>query len=216
VTFTTTLIEDVNVPAAIVSHAETMRPDLVVMGTEGHSGLERLVLGSVAERVLRKANCPVVTVPPHASRGLNPEAVREVLCPIDFSASSSAALEWAAAWATKAAARLTAVHVVEIPPEASDPPLSEYTALRDRLIRNAHESMKAAVPVGIRESGRFDEQLAVGRPGPEILRLAHARPADLIVLGVRGRGAVDLAVFGSTTHQVVRRADCPVLAVHPV
>jgi nucleotide-binding universal stress UspA family protein len=215
VTVTTTLIEDVSVPAAILAQVEAMHSDLVVMGTEGHSGIERLMLGSVAERVLRKATCPVLTVPPNANRGLSPDSIREVFCPIDFSRSSAAALEWATAWAAKARARLTALHVIEMPPEASDPPLAEYAALRDRLIRNAHETMKTAVPDRIRLSGTFDEQLAVGRPGTDILRLAEARPADLIVMGVRGRGAMDLAVFGSVTHQVVRRAGCPVLAVHP-
>jgi nucleotide-binding universal stress UspA family protein len=215
VTIRTALVEDVNVPSAILSHVETMRPDLIVMGTEGHSGIERLVLGSVAERVLRRATCPVVTVPPNARHGLSPNAIREVLCPIDFSSSSAAALNWAAVWAAKAAAHLTVLHVVEMPPEAADPPLSDYVALRDRMIRDARQAMEAAIPDRIRQSDTFDEHVVVGRAGTEILRLAEARPADLIVMGVRGRGAVDLAVFGSATHQVVRRAGCPVLAVHP-
>ena len=214
VTVTPALVEDVNVSAAILSHVDTLHPDLVVMGSAGHSGIERLVLGSVAERVLRKAPCPVLTVPSHATRGLSPEWIREVLCPIDFSTSSAAALEWAASWAAKATAQLTVLHVVEMPPEASDPPFAEYTALRDRLIQDARKAMTSAVPDRIRQSGAFDEQVAVGRPGSEILRVAEARSADLIVMGVRGRGAVDLAVFGSATHQVVRRAGCPVLAVH--
>jgi nucleotide-binding universal stress UspA family protein len=211
----TALVEDVNVPSTILSHVDAMRPDLVVMGTEGHSGLERLMLGSVAERVLRRATCPVVTVPANVRRGLSPDSIREVLCPIDFSPSSAAALEWAAAWAAKAKARLTALHVVEMPPEASDPPLSEYVALRDRMLQDARQAMESALSDSIRQSCTVDEQLVVGRPGHEILRLAEARSADLVVMGVRGRGGVDLAVFGSATHQVVRRAGCPVLAVHP-
>jgi nucleotide-binding universal stress UspA family protein len=215
VTVKTALVEELNVPSAILSQVEAMRPDLVVVGTAGHSGVERLVLGSVAERVLRRATCPVLTVPPHAHRGLSPESIRQVICPIDFSSSSAAALNWAAAWAAKAAAHLTVLHVVEMPPEAADPPLSDYVALRDRMIRDARQAMEAAIPDRIRQSDTFDEHVVVGRAGTEILRLAEARPADLIVMGVRGRGAVDLAVFGSATHQVVRRAGCPVLAVHP-
>jgi nucleotide-binding universal stress UspA family protein len=214
VNVTTILIEDVDVSSAILEQVDTLQADLVVMGTEGLSGIERLMLGSVAERVLRRAPCPVLTLPPHARQGLSPDTMREILCPIDFSTSSAVALEWAAAWAAKAAARLTVVHVVEMPPEAADPPFSEYTALRDLLMRNARQAMDTAIPAGIRQACVFDEQLAVGRPGAEILRLAEARAADLIVMGVRGRGAVDLAIFGSATHQVVRRAACPVLAVH--
>jgi nucleotide-binding universal stress UspA family protein len=211
---TTALVEDVNVPAAILSHVDMVRADLVVIGTEGRSGIQRLMLGSVAERVLRRATCPVLTVPPHAPAA-SQDSIREVLCPIDFSASSTAALQWAASWAAKAGARVTALHVVEMPPEAADPPLIEYTALRDRLTRDAYHTMERTLPGSMRQLDRFDQQVTVGRPAAEILRLADARSADLIVMGVRGRSAVDLAFFGSTTHQVVRRAACPVLAVHP-
>ena len=209
----TVLVEDVSVPAAILSHVDTERTDLVVIGTEGRSGFQRLMLGSVAERVLRRATCPVLTVPPHASAA-PPESIREVLCPIDFSASSTAALQWAASWGARAGGRVTALHVVEMPPEAADPPLVEYTALRDRLTRNAHQAMEQ-IPGGSWQLDRFERHVTVGRPAAEILRLAETRSADLIVMGVRGRGPVDLAFFGSTTSQVVRRAPCPVLAVHP-
>ena len=213
---TRALVEDVNVPAAILSRVDAAGADLVVIGTEGRSGFQRLMLGSVAERVLRKATCPVLTVPPHAPAALpSPDSFREVLCAIDFSASSAAALQWAAAWVAKAGARVTALHVVEMPPEAADPPFIEYTALRDRLTRDAQQSMEHAIPGSIRQASRVEEQVTVGRPAVEILRLAEARSADLIVMGVRGRSAIDLAFFGSTTHQVVRRAACPVLAVHP-
>ena len=213
---TTALVEDFSVAAAILSHVGMVRADLVVIGTEGRSGFQRLMLGSVAERVLRNATCPVLTVPPHAPTvPHSPDALREVLCPIDFSASSSAALQWAASWGAKAGARVTALHVVEMPPEAADPPLVEYTALRDRLTRDAHQAMERLTPVSIPQSDRFERHVTVGRSGAEILRFAQARSTDLIVMGVRGRGAVDLAFFGSTTHQVVRRAGCPVLAVHP-
>jgi nucleotide-binding universal stress UspA family protein len=215
VTVRTTLLEDVNASAAILSHVQSARPDLVVMGTEGHSGIERLLLGSVAERVLRRAPCPVLTVPAHARPGLSADGALEVLCPLDFSPSSTAALHWAAAWAAKAGAHLTVLHVIEMPPEAPDPPIAEYKALLERLTQDARRTMDAAIPAGLRQSGRFSEDVAVGRPGTEILRVADARRADLIVMGVRGRSAVDLAVFGSTAHQVVRHAVCPVLAVHP-
>ena len=212
VRITTALIEDVNVPASILSHAEGMRADLVVLGTEGHSGIERLMLGSVAERVLRKAPCPVLTVPPRSPARLSPESVRNVLCSIDFSDSSTAALESAAAWSAKGGARLTALHVIELPVQASA--LPEYIALRDRLIADARDGLDALIPLTLRQSRDFETEVAVGRPGPEILRAAEVHNADLIVMGVRGRNAVDLAVLGSATQHVLRRASCPVLAVH--
>jgi nucleotide-binding universal stress UspA family protein len=135
-----------------------------------------------------------------------------VLCSIDFSESSTTALEWAAEWAVKAGARLTALHVIELPVQASA--LPEYIPLRDRLIADARDSLDALIPLPVRRSRDFAAEVAVGRPGPEILRVAETRNADLIVMGVRGRNAIDLAVLGSATQHVVRRAGCPVLAVH--
>ncbi len=213
----TALVEDLNVPTAILARIEQMGTDLVVIGTQGRSGLERLMLGSVAERVLRKAACPVLTVPPHASREAltAPDAIPQVLCAIDFSPSSAAALRAASAWAAKAGARLTAVHVAEMLPEGPEPPSTAYVAYRQLLIDNALDAMQHAIPDAIRHDSRFDQEVVVGRPASAILHLAEQRHAGLIVLGVRGRSAVDLAVFGSTAQQVVRRAPCPVLAVHP-
>jgi nucleotide-binding universal stress UspA family protein len=216
VVVTTTLVEDVNVAGAILSFSEEMHADLVVIGTQGHSGLGRLILGSVAERVLRKASCPVLTVPPGAPRALaDTSAVRHVLCPVDFSASSAAALRWASVWAARAGERLTAIHIAELLPEAPLPPSEEYAAYRQALIDNASRTLAGAVAEAIPSTARVEQEVVVGTPAVDILRLAGERHVDLIVMGVRGRGAVDLAVFGSTTQQVVRRASCPVLAVHP-
>jgi nucleotide-binding universal stress UspA family protein len=216
-TLTTALVEDLNVPAAILARIEQMRADLVVIGTQGRSGFERVMLGSVAERVLRKAACPVLTVPPHAAREAltAPGAIREVLCAIDFSSSSASALCEASSWAAKAGARLTVIHVAEMLPEGPQPPSAQYVAYRQVLVDDARQAMLQAIPDAIRHNSRFDERIVVGRPAAVILQLAEQRQAGLIVMGVRGRTAVDLAVFGSTTQQVVRRAPCPVLAVHP-
>ena len=100
-------------PEAMVWRARTTLADLIVIGTHGRSGFERLMLGSVAEKVLRKAACPVLTVPAHAPDAVPREAgsVRRILCPVDFSSSSEDALEYAlASLAQEAHARLTVLH----------------------------------------------------------------------------------------------------------
>jgi len=208
--------EGVNVPATILAHATSMSADLIAIGTQGHSGFERLVLGSVAERVLRKASCPVVTVSPQTP----PEALavptpaRPVICAVDLSSSSPAALRWASTLAVKAGAGLLVVHVAELPLEAPAPPSPEWAAVRDRLVGAARERLDALTAEAAKPP-RFDQRIVMGRPHDEILRLAGQEHAGLIVMGVRGRSAVDMTIFGSVTRQVVRRATCPVLTVHP-
>lgn len=194
--------------------------DLLVLGTHGRTGFERLLLGSVAERVLRHAPCPVLTVPT-AHRVPTPAAspvFKDIVCAIDFSAASIAALDYALSLAREADARLTILHVAS---STIEPSMFDLTAdagltvaeLRQRLERDLEAQLVATVPVGASEYCRVETLMTQGRPGPEIVRVAADLRADLIVMGVFGRGAVDLTVFGSTAQHVVRAASCPVLTI---
>ena len=209
------IVEDTSVAGAIVNHASEISADLIVIATQGRSRLERFGLGSVAETVLRKAACPVLAVPPHvpAAALSNPASMRHVLCPLDFSPHATSALPHALRWATKAGARVTALHVAEVSPELAEPPLPEFEAYRDRVVSDARRHLAGAV----RETASpipIEQRLAVGRPAAEILRFAADHQADLIVMGIRGRSQLDMAFFGSTTNRVVRLATCPVLTAH--
>ena len=79
----------------------------------------------------------------------------------------------------------------------------------------ARAAFAAAVPAEVREWCRVRELISSGKPSERIVEAARTGQADVIVMGVRGRGAIDLMAFGSTTNDVIRRAACPVLAVHP-
>ena len=95
-----------------------MAADLVVMGTHGRSGFERLVLGSVTERVLRKSACPVLTVPKGIPDVATPPVLfNRIVCAVDFSDCSMHALNYAMSLAQEADAHLTVVHVIELPPD---------------------------------------------------------------------------------------------------
>jgi nucleotide-binding universal stress UspA family protein len=211
-----------NPAAAILAKAAAMPSDLLVMGTHGRSGFERLVLGSVTEKVRRKAACPVLSVPPRAVDVTSalPVEFGRVVCAIDFSESSMRGLDYAMSIAQEADAHLTVVHVLELPPK---PPadlhedvlekpltLSQYIAAaeEDRRAR-----LREAVPDTVRAYCTVETVLATGKPYREILRIAAEQPSDLIVIGVHGRGAADLLFFGSTTQHVVREATCPVLTL---
>jgi len=200
-----------------VGMARELRADLIVMGTSGRSGFSRWVLGSVAESVLRRAPCPVLTVPPRTGDDPDPMFFKRILCATDFSPASEAAVRYATALAAEAGASLFLAHVLDRPGQASRPePVidSERRPLPDFECA-ARAQLRRAVTPEAREWCQVEEIVTRGRAAPEILRLAGDRAAGLIVMGVHGRGLLDLMAFGSVIHEVVREAACPVLTVRP-
>ena len=197
-------------PAAdfILSFTEEQRIDLIVMGTHGRRGLDRLIVGSVLERVLRKARSPVLAV-----RGPHPDVprskehdidIRKILFCTDFSEDSPRALEYALSLAMQYRAELSLLHVVE-----SVRNEEEFEQQKE----NARASLQAGVPSGATDWATVVLGVRAGKAYQEIVQYAEEAESDLIVMGVRGRNAVDLALFGSSTQRVVQLGPCPVLVV---
>ena len=210
---TDTVVAEGSAAARILEEAGQRKADLVVMGTHGVGGFERFMLGSVAEKVLRKADCPVMTVPPSAHTAAK-VPYTQLLCPVDFSDSSLAALRFAFSIAEEADAKLTLLHVFEWPSDDDlmvqrfDVP--EFRRLVDDDMRGR---LDALVTEDVRVWCKPSTKLAYGKAYEEILDVAGREATDLIVIGVHGRNPLDLALFGSTTNHVVRRAPCPVLTL---
>ena len=203
----------------ILDCARTLPADLLVMGTHGASGFQHLVLGSVTEKVLRQAPCPVLTVPPRAHTSAT--QFTHVLCAVDFSDCSLTAASFAASLAKEAGAALTLVHVIEWPwhesamPNLAGVPAAQahaFAEYRSYLETSAKERLDE-VAASAAGAGASATSVRFGTPYVELLDVARTVQADLIVLGVRGRRAVDLAFFGSTANHVVRSASCPVLTI---
>ncbi len=215
-----TLVAELGDPArTIVDTAVSIPADLLVMGTHGRSGFERFVLGSVTEKVLRRAPCPVLTVPPHTSDTPSDEVLfKNILCAIDFSPASAQALGFALDLARQANGSVTLVHSIEWLAEEEPRTYAHFNVpeFRRHLIADAREQLHALVAGESGTWAAIEEVVTVGRAHREVLRLAEESPTDLIVMGAQGRGGVGLALFGSTTHQVVRGAPCPVLTVRGV
>ena len=136
---------------------------------------------------------------------------------MDFSEASLAALGYALKLAEESCAEITVLHVLEWLVE--DEPGARIAGFdvpefRRYLEKDARERLRGVVPEEARDWCRPREEVVGGRPWREILRVAEERQADLVVMGVRGRNPVDIALFGSTTQHVVRGARCPVLVVH--
>lgn len=210
-------LEEGYVVAEILEGGRSFAADLIVMGTHGRSGFDRIVLGSVTEKVLRKADCPVLIVPPlsrHASD--KPIRFRCILCAVDFSEPSTKAVEYAVSFASHAGARLVLINILDWPVTDTGPAPARVTTLdtfrREWEVRAAEE-LRKAVPAETRRGSQVEEIVAVGKPSREILRAAGEVGADLIVMGKHGRGALERAMLGSTAHDVARHAVCPVLTV---
>ena len=199
----------------ILKRAAEMPADLIVMGTHGRTGFHRFILGSVAERVLFRTTCPVLTVP-RQSPDVRPAAGQlftNVLCPIDFSPSSLAALEYAQELAGEGA-RLRVLHVAERLPAWQLVPAMATGAPDDPLmvLQEARERMRGVIPAGLRRVTSVGEIVTEGDAGDEILRIAAEEHVDVIVMGAHA-GHAGLFGFGSTSHDVLHGATCPVLTL---
>jgi len=211
-----TVVRDGRPDTTILEMATALRANLLVMGTHGRSGFDRLVMGSVTEKVLRKAVCPVLSVPPRSHDGSRTSvALNSIVCPVDFSESSMEALQCAVSLAEESDGRLTVLHVADALAQHDLPVyelrnVAEFQAECDRRLR---QRLADFVPGAARAYCTIEERVTYGKPWREILRVAEEQQADLIVIGVRGRSSADMVLFGCTTEQVVRQAACPVLTL---
>jgi nucleotide-binding universal stress UspA family protein len=202
------IVERGTAPDSILTLAQTQMADVLVMGTHGQRGFDRLVLGSTTDRVMRTAPCPVIVVPPQDTMAAgddlhNIRHLKRILFCADFSTNSEGALRYAISVAVEYDAELILVHVLE-----------EGVGV-DRVAENttkAMEQLNRLLPVGALRKIRT--AVLDGKPYRELIRYALEEQPDLVAMGVRGRGALDIAVFGSTTYRVMQLGACPVLAVH--
>lgn len=198
------------VVAGILAAGHEMGADLIVMGTHGRGGFERLALGSITEKVLRKSPCPVLVVPAREDAAVRTGPLTRVVCATDFSEPSMQAVAWARIFVGEAHHALSLVTVIDWPFGETHGP-DPVTELRHNLEQEAATALQRIAA----ECGVVSAELVVrrGRAGRELLLYAAEAHAELIVLGVSGRGAINRALLGSTAHQVLRDAPCPVLTV---
>ena len=178
--------------------------DLIVMGTQGQGGVKKLFLGSTAEKVIRHANCPVLTIGPHV-RSISSNRFSHVFYATDFSGGSTRALTYALSLAEEDRAELTFLHVIESRP-VSESELLEWRQL-DR------EKLSQMIPLDVDLAYKPEIEVEIGIPKVEIVRLADTRKAELIVMGCHSGGAPSTHLPWTTLHYVLEHAHCPVLTV---
>jgi nucleotide-binding universal stress UspA family protein len=206
-------------PAGIILlHANAKPFDLLVIGSHRRTGWERFRLGSVAERVVQRAVCPVLIVSASERDKRRPASgtVRNVVCAMNFTHASTVAVATALSIVNETRSRLTLLYVLQALTSSNRSPLAKdfiTPANRQRLIEGARQRMEAALSSDVRESSTMQTRVATGKPTDAIVRVATAVDADLVVTGVTSRGALGRQFIGSTATQVMRRTGCAVLAV---
>jgi nucleotide-binding universal stress UspA family protein len=207
----TTDIEQGSPYRTITEYVETNNIDLVVMGTHGRSGLDRIVLGSVAEKTIRSAPIPVVAVPPAADIPEPGDSkYDDILLPTDGSKGAEVAIEWGIGLASVYDAMLHSVYSVESGTFGSTGgALAIYEAIKS-YGRNALETVRErSEDAGVNVA----TNLGSGPPAEVIGSYAEDHEIDLIVMGTHGRSGVERYLIGSVTENVLRSTDQPVCTV---
>jgi nucleotide-binding universal stress UspA family protein len=194
----------------IIDYARDHDVDLIVMGTHGRTGLNRLVLGSVTERTLRTSPVPVLTV--HEDVPLDPD-FETVLVPTDGSDPANVAADHGITFAEATGAAMHVVHAVDLTPLSGNFGSTEVlTALEEAGQRAVDDVIDRAEDADLRS---VEASVLSGTPARAILDYAEERDVDCIVMGTQGRTGLERYFLGSVTEKIVRVANVPVLTVSP-
>ncbi len=230
------LVTDGTPRNVILETAALRRYDLIVMGTNGRTGLAHLFLGSTAEGVVRRAPCPVLTIrAPGRAGGQGPapaaappeEAAtapgpylrpRKILVPVDFSEGAAAALDLAVQLGQAFQAAVDVLHVLELPssgaPLLPGPGAGGGPQLPEEAIRVLAARLEKRVAPARAAHPALQARVVAGYPRDAILAAVEEGGYDLAVVGTNGRTGLAHFFLGSVAEQVVCRATCPVLTLH--
>jgi len=188
------------------------KADLVVMGTHGRRGFEKLVMGSVTERMLRHCPVPLITVGPGRKGVAAPPNIRRILVTTDFSEGTRDAMAYALSIAQECQSKVTLLHVVhDIAADIS----GKY---HDPLLRGIETELKSLIPDEVLDWCEVETRIEAGLPYEFIPNFLKSEKFDLLVMNIHGKNMLERALLGSTAERTVRAAAeiCPVLLIPPL
>jgi nucleotide-binding universal stress UspA family protein len=195
-----------NVYDEIVREIRRLKPDLVVMGTHGRSGVKRWFLGSIAEKLLRHCPVPLLVVSAAQEKPIAPR-FRRILVTTDLSEGTTGALACAQALAEKEKSQITLLHVVhDLAADVS----GDY---RGALLSGVKQYLDGLARAQTRKQYDILTAVDVGRADRIIPRRVRSNKVDLLIMSIQDKSILDRALYGSTAEQVVRAGGCPVLLV---
>ena len=188
------VVEEGHPVQVVVTRLARHLPDLIVMGSHGHDGMARVLLGSVAENVVRMARCPMLIV-----KGAEPVGaqLKLISCPVDFGVAAEDCVQVAAILAAVLQAKLEIVTAVE----------------GAEIVGDTEEQLHAWVPEGLRRMCDVSETVLSGNAAERIIERLRAGQADLVVLGAEHRPFMEFTTLGRTTERVMRFSPGTVLLV---
>jgi nucleotide-binding universal stress UspA family protein len=214
----TVLLSDGDVTSHIMETISKERIDLIVMGTHGHKGFNRAVMGSVAEYMIHHAVCPVLVASRPPEDIADPDqgaGLRTILLATDFSIHSDRALVYALKWGCEWGSKVVLFHAVEEAAPAMKGLVElfpEYNPYFEERVAAAWKKIGGMVSEAARSWCEVVYEIRHGNPKEDILRVAEEKGADLIITGARGAGRSG-ARWGSVSSAVVRDGRFPVLVV---
>jgi nucleotide-binding universal stress UspA family protein len=203
------LIRGFNAADSILSYVETHKDfDLIIMGTHGHTGFKRWILGSDTERIIRFSPLPVLTI----HKEWPQLKLDKIAVPIDFSSHSKTAVKKALQIADEFNAQLVFIHVVE---EEAHP---EFYNISFESILLANPALKGHILQNLQKlAGLKDDRaefvVLEGKVSRELKNFCEKEKTDLIVIPARGMSDLEHLFLGSNTEKIARTASCPVLTI---
>ncbi|HET9215988.1 MAG TPA: universal stress protein [Terriglobia bacterium] len=201
-----------DIDLGILHSIKNQKADLVVMGTHGRRGFERLVLGSVTERMIRHCPVPLLTIGVAGKGATAPPKIRRILVTTDFSAGTVEAVNHALSIGERNRAKVTLLHVLH---DVAADAAGKY---RDALVRGIEVQLQKLIPEKAFDSCEIETRIEDGVPSKVVPGFAKSGSFDLLVMNIHGKALIDRALVGSTAERTLRELAgvCPVLLIPPV
>ena len=213
------IVKSGDVRSELMGIVQDKEIDLVIMGTRGRSYFERMLLGSVTDRMLRKLHVPILTVshldPEREIHTPGPVPLRKILYATDLANGSEEGLKFSIRLAHGLDTSLLVAHVVQFADGAFHgiEPAAFSADYANEIRARAEERLNRLVALVSDGSVPISTALAEGVPYETVNRLAEQYKADLIIINLQNKGLLERAVLGATAERVIRTATAPVLSL---
>jgi nucleotide-binding universal stress UspA family protein len=200
-----------DIDLGILHSIRSQKADLVVMGTHGRRGFERLVLGSVTERMIRHCPVPLLTIGTAGKGATATPRIRRILVTTDFSGGTIEAVDHALSIGQRNRAKVTLLHVLH---DAAADAAGKY---RDALVRGIEVQLQKLIPEKAFDLCEIETRIEDGVPAKVVPDLAKSGAFDLLIMNIHGKALLDRALLGSTAERTLREVAgvCPVLLIPP-
>ncbi len=208
-------VEQGDVAAVLAEFVPRHQIDLIVLGTHGRRGVDKLLLGSVAENVFRHATCPVLTIGPHVTHKIKEGELRHILYATNYGQETQHAIPWALSLAEEHHAKVTLLHAsddVTVPVADLQPGAPPAVAIAE-MAAYYEQELRRMVPHDASLAQHPDFVVEFGEPAAVVVDMARKLDADIIVMGVKRPMPLATHLGASIAYKVVCDAPCPVLTV---